>query len=163
MASLAGLVLGGEAVYGVVSGAASDVPAVAVVNWRLAGGLVAIVVFVLLLMGFIRDPFGWRKAAWDRLTTRAVVAEQTAEVATATVKVIERYHTETKIIREIVEKEADALQSLPGADTPLDPVRRDALCATLSRMRDGSPACDDLDSASAPRTVRESHRGEPPD
>jgi hypothetical protein len=59
---------------------------------------------------------------------RAVLAEANAAQRSNETKVIENYHTQTKIIRETVEKEAHAVEQIPSDDIPAE---------LLERWRDG--------------------------
>jgi len=105
------------------------------------GAIAAGVLFLtLLVVGFIRDPFGWRKAR--ETAEKVATAEATAEVAQAAVRAVDTYHTQTVVIREKAAVEETALRELPDAETPLDPARRAALCAALGRMRNAQ-ACPD--------------------
>jgi hypothetical protein len=123
-------------------------------TWRGWLTLAIVAIAALAVVGFIRDPFGWRKAKVERLETEVATKTDENELAAAATVTVERFHTTERIIRETVEKEADAVQALPGAETPIDPDRRAVLCAALSRLRDGERACDDTDTADAAGTVR---------
>jgi hypothetical protein len=99
---------------------------------------------VILVMGWLAwsfDPFGRRKAA----ETRASNAEAQSKVDTASAKVLDRYHTQTIVIREKAANAERSIRQAPTADQPLDPGLRDALCAGLASLRDGDPACSDTD------------------
>lgn len=97
--------------------------------------LVGAVLLFTLLWNF--DPFGRRKAA----QAAAHQAEQGQAVAEATTKSLDTYHTDTRTIYLKGEAQADVVQHLPGAETPLDPVAAAGLCASLASMRNGSAAC----------------------
>src|SRR4051812_25364516 len=51
---------------------------------------------------------------------RAVAAEASAAMRSVETKAIEQFHHDTKIIRETVEKEADAVEAIPSNDLPGD-------------------------------------------
>ena len=88
----------------------------------------------------------WNWNAAKAARARAVAAEQSAELATATTAVVERVVRSEITIRTQAERSIDVVQSAPGADTPVDADFRDRLCAAISGLRDGAQACDDQPS-----------------
>lgn len=93
------------------------------------------------------------QAAKDRA---AVTASQTqARVSDVTAKAVDRFHTNTVILREAGDLAKRDVEKSPGAADTIDPDRRATLCASLASVRH-APVCDPLggDSpASAPRAV----------
>ena len=81
---------------------------------------------------------------------RVATAEQQASLNQQTGEITERVIRSEVTIRTQAERAADAIQTAPGADTPLDPDFRDKLCAAVDSLRDGSPACDDQPAAATP-------------
>lgn len=108
---------------------------------RLIGFAVVAVFLTVLVLGFVNDPFGWRKAKEHRQEVAAVQAQ--AETAEGAARALDTYHTQTIVIQKEAQREAEAVQSLPDANTPLAPDRRAALCAGLGRLRDDPGVCDD--------------------
>jgi uncharacterized protein YpmB len=99
---------------------------------------IGVLFLALLVVGFIRDPFGWRKSR--ETAEKVATAEATAEVAQAAVRAVDTYHTQTVVIREKVEDGEAVVRELPDAETPLGEDRRAALCAGLERVR-GEVVC----------------------
>lgn len=107
-------------------------------NWRiLAAGVAATA--VIGSVGYVTHLR--HEAALAR--TKAEVAEQGREIAHEAVQSQDRHTAKTKAVHQQAESEVDAIQSTPGADTPLNADRRNDLCAALSRMRNNAPACAD--------------------
>lgn len=99
---------------------------------------VGVLFLALLVVGFIRDPFGWRKS--KEAAEKVATAEATAEVAQETTRVLDTYHTE-RVVVQVRTAEAEAVvRELPGAETPLGDERKAALCAGLERVR-GKVVC----------------------
>lgn len=88
-------------------------------------------------------------AAWanhdrmKRAEARVAAAEAQAALNGQTAHEVDRYHATTTVIREKAEEADRAVQAAPGADAPLDPAFRSALCDGLGRMRGGAQACAD--------------------
>lgn len=83
------------------------------------------------------DPFDRRQKA----ETKAATATVAAEVAKGQTEIIERRNTDVIVIRDQTEREANAVQQLPDAKTPIAPARRASLCGALSRMRGNVDVC----------------------
>lgn len=109
-------------------------------SWLKLGLTVLAVVFVAaLVIGFINDPFGWRKA--KEAEQKVVTAEAAAEVATATTQITDRFHTNTVFIeREAASAEA-SVRAVEGSEAELPVERVTALCEGLARVR-GREACE---------------------
>lgn len=101
------------------------------------GGVMLVAVLVWALFNF--DPFGRLK----RAKAEAAVAVQQADNNGEAVRQVDRFHERTIVIQSKAQEAQHAIEAAPGGDEPLDPVRRDALCDALSRMRDGAQVCTD--------------------
>lgn len=113
--------------------------------WIYVVGFIVLIV-ILLIIAWNFDPFGRRKHA----EVKAAAATTQAAVATGTVTTLDHYAHDVTIIHDKSQKEADIVRNLPGAAAPLDPNTRAGLCASLSRLRDGNPACSDTVGAPNP-------------
>lgn len=87
--------------------------------------------------------------AWDHERRRAdreaagrAAAELQETVTADTSAASDRTARDVRVIIEKGQKEIEYVQTLPGADTPLDPVRRAGLCGSLGRVFD-RPVCTD--------------------
>lgn len=111
-------------------------------NWKLAvGGL--IVALALGAWGYVN--FLRREAEHQKAAASAAVAQ--TKVADAVTQAVDRYATQTLIIREKADAADHTIQAAAGADTPLpDPVRS-AWLDGLRQLRDGSGEADDHPSA----------------
>jgi hypothetical protein len=103
------------------------------------GIAVVAALLALVWLGWHFDPFGRRKAA----ETRAANAEAQSRVDTASAQVLDRYHTQTIVIREKAANAERIIRQAPTAEQPLDPGLRAALCDSLAGLRDGEAACTD--------------------
>lgn len=112
---------------------------------RIVGALIGLVVLVAAVFG-VRHML----AENARLKDELKVAEKQSENNAEAVRQTDRFHNTTTIIREKEGAATDAVQALPGAQSPLDPDRRAGLCEQLSRMRDGAAVCLDPDPAIVP-------------
>lgn len=112
---------------------------------RIIAGIVGLVVLVAIVFG-VRHVM----AENARLKDELKVSRQQSENNSEAVRQTDRFHNTTTIIREKQEAATDAVQALPGAQTPVDPDRRSGLCEQLSRMRDGAAVCLDPDPAIVP-------------
>jgi hypothetical protein len=96
--------------------------------------MIALGLFVaFLIVGFIRDPFGWRKAKVERLEGEKTHAEQAASLATNTVRITEHVLTTERVVIQQAEKAADDVEAIPSDE--LDPAVRDAWLRSLSNVR----------------------------
>jgi tellurite resistance protein len=113
-------------------------------NWRVmaAAGLVAAVVGGWLYVGHLR-----KEAATAR--SEAVAAEDTAQLATATTRVVERYHETERTIREEAEPIIQTIRELPDAETPIPADILGAWRGGIERLRDDAAAADDNRSRDA--------------
>jgi hypothetical protein len=84
-------------------------------NWRIIalGAAVAGIVGLWLYVGHLRTEVAVAR-------TRAQAAESAAAMRSVETKTIEQFHHDTKIIRETVEKEADAVEAIPSDNLPAD-------------------------------------------
>lgn len=105
------------------------------------GAAICVAVLVFILWNF--DPFGRRKNA----ESRAATATQSSTQATAATQSIDRYHTETIVIRDKVDQGVQNVQALPDAPTQLSPERRAALCAAIGRVRNVADPCEPTGAA----------------
>lgn len=95
----------------------------------------------------------WVRKALANAQARTAAAEQQASLNQQTGEIVDRYHTQTIVIQKDAEREVQTIQALPGADTPLDPANRAALCDALKRLRDGSEACSDPSAGEPAETL----------
>lgn len=109
-----------------------------------------IVGLIILAVVIVGGGLWWNAKRTAALKARVVAAEQSTELATATTGIVERVVRSEVTIRTQAERSVDAVQTAPGADTPLDPAFRDNLCAAVAGMRDGSEACHDQSTPSTP-------------
>ena len=105
-----------------------------------------VTVAILALGGYV---YFTRKALREA-NARVAAAEQSTQLATATTGIVERVVRSEVTIRTQAERSVDAVQTAPGADTPLDPEFRDKLCAAVSGLRDGAQACHDQPAPATP-------------
>ena len=112
---------------------------------RIIAGLIGLVVLVAVVFG-VRHML----AENERLKADLAAQKQQSENNGEASRQVDRYHNTTTIIREKQEVATDAVQALPGAQTPVDPDRRAGLCEQLSRMRDGAAVCLNPDPAIVP-------------
>ena len=105
-----------------------------------------VVVAIIALGGYVY----WTRKAIREANARVTAAEQSTELATATTGIVERVVRSEVSIRTQAERSVDVVQTAPGGDTPTDPAFRDRLCAAVSGMRDGSPACNNQPSPATP-------------
>ena len=103
----------------------------------LVGSLAALALVLLLAIGW----FQWRAAKDAR--ARAVVAEQGQELAQQTTGIVERTVRTEVVVRQEAERQADVVQSAPGANARLDPAFRDTLRGSIGIMRGEPQAPDD--------------------
>ncbi len=110
------------------------------VLWIVAG--VVVLVGLAAILGFISDPFGWRKKQVDGL--RQTVASQGVQIGVnaATTKTSDETATAVRYIIEKGQKEVHYVQTLPGNATETDPVRRAGLCRTLRGVLNDPTVCD---------------------
>jgi hypothetical protein len=111
---------------------------------EVVAGLVLLAAVVVLAWNF--DPFSRLK----RAKAGKAVAEAQAKSIGEAVKQADAFQTKTVIIRERARRAEDAVQALPSAQTPLDPVRRAALCDGLSSVWDGAQICEPDGSSTVP-------------
>lgn len=103
-------------------------------GWYLAGIVLVLIVGGWLLWSF--DPFGRRKAA----EARADAAETQTAVTGAATQALDRYQTQTIVIREKADASIRDVQKAPGADAPLPPELRAAWLRGLdAEASDPSP------------------------
>lgn len=95
----------------------------------------------------------WTRKALANAQARTAAAEQQSSLNAETAQVVDRYHTQTIVIQKEAEREVQTIQALPGADAPLDPANRAALCDALRRLRDGSEACSDPSAGEPAETL----------
>lgn len=98
-----------------------------------AGLILAAVVAFALLSG------AW-EAARQRLRADSAVVQE--KVTGQTGQSSDRTATAVRVIIEKGQKEIEYVETLPGADTRLDPVRRAGKCAALARVLE-HPVCTD--------------------
>lgn len=102
----------------------------------IEGVLLAVVVIAAGFFLWNFDPFGRRERAEQKAATATAQAENNDQA----VRQVDRYVEKTTIVREKAQEAEDAVRQAPGAETPLDPDRRDVLCGALASLR-GSDAC----------------------
>lgn len=119
-------------------------------TWRiwLAGAGVVLVLIVVGILAWNFDPFGRRKNAETKAAN--ATAQSTADLGT--VQAVDHYTHETIVLREKADHAERIIRQAPGANDPIPPELRTALCDQLSSLRDGKPACADADDPLDPPT-----------
>ena len=112
-----------------------------------------ILISVISVIGFISDPFGWRRHELHVAQARAVHAEQQTQLAQATTRVIEHTVTRQIVITRQAEEAVHVVQTAPGADAPIPPAVRAAWRDGINRLREPAPAADDQHPGDAPGTM----------
>jgi len=112
-----------------------------------------LLVGVVSVIGFISDPFGWRRHQVHVAQARAVHAEQQAQLATETTRVIEHTVTHQVVVTRQAEEAVHDVQVAPGADAPIPVAVHDAWLAGINRLREPAPAADDQHSPDAAGTM----------
>lgn len=111
-------------------------------------GVVVLIVAGLALWQW--DPFHRRHNAEVKAATATVTAKQ----AEGTTHIIEKYHD---TLQPIIVKGAAGeriVEQLPGAQTPLTPERRAALCGILGGLRDGADPCAPQNTGESAQALR---------
>lgn len=94
-----------------------------------------LLVGVVSVIGFISDPFGWRRHQVQVAHARAVHAEQQAQLATETTRVIEHTVTHQVIVTRQAEEAVHDVQAAPGADAPIPVAVHEAWLNGINRIR----------------------------
>lgn len=119
-------------------------------HWRLLAPLLAIAV-VLAALAQARHQ---REAAREA-SAAASAATYQARANAAVAQITDTLHRREAVTHAAADQEIADVQTLPGAQTPLDPDRRARLCAALGRLfDDGAGGC-------APEPARDSARAVP--
>ena len=105
---------------------------------------VAMAAVVLVALAFY-----WRGEAADA-RREAEAARRQTRANTATSAAADRAAREARVILQTGAKETLHVQTLPGAETPIDPARRAALCAGLGRVLDDDAVCAKADADGEP-------------
>ena len=99
----------------------------------LAGGALAVILALGVALKIANDRA-------ERAEAEAAAQNRQADLNDAGAKSVDRYVTETKIIREKAEEATNEVRKAPGAGDEF--AVRDELCRALERMRD-EPVCTD--------------------
>lgn len=105
---------------------------------HLIGGAVALTalgggfLYIRHLQGEVREARAAREAA-----------EAQAKVDQATTKALDRYHTQTVILREKADAGVQSVRQAPGADQPVPPDVLSAWKRSLGELRDDAEGADD--------------------
>jgi hypothetical protein len=96
---------------------------------------------VILALGYAKVTHD----ASERLRARLEAAEQQANIATETTRIIERTMTNERTIEREADRAVQAVQEAPGAETPIPPELLDVWGRALGGLRDNpgaGPASD---------------------
>lgn len=112
-------------------------PRGSVVSLRASLIAAAVAAFVILGVYACREH---KRAAHEAARADAAVLQEkvTADTSAASDKTAR----DVRVIIEKGQKEIEYVETLPGADTPIEPVRRAGLCGSLGRVFD-RPVCAD--------------------
>lgn len=91
----------------------------------------------------------WRGEAAEG-KRRAEAAQRQTRVNTATTAASDAAARDVRIILQTGHQEVEHVQTLPGAETPIHPARRAALCAGLGRVLDDDAVCAKADPDGEP-------------
>lgn len=118
-------------------------------HWRILAPLaaIALVVAALAYARYEREGAGDARVAAKAATHQARANQAVAEIT-------DTLHRREARAHAAADQEVAHVEDLPGADAPLDPVRRARLCAALERLFDHGPGgCVAEPSADPARTL----------